>query len=179
MLTMPGRSLLFFASYGPLFLILAIRKYEETTTLRGEIAGYTVLALGVLFLLVPMLIIVSIFAKYDKIRGVPRKINGQVEPMEKDTLFYFVTYIIPFVDMGEAGWIDLVSYAVIFVVIYAMYVRSGLIYLNPMLSLLTYKTYKISTSAGNIALITRAPYKSNTKIEMVAIAEGVYYEPKR
>lgn len=179
MLTMPGRSLLFFASYGPLFLILAIRKYEETTTLRGEIAGYTVLALGVLLLVVPMLIIVSTFAKYDRIRGRPKKINGQVEPMEKDTLFYFVTYVIPFVDVGEAGWVDLASYTVIFVVIYAMYVRSGLVYLNPVLSLLTYKTYKVSTQAGNVVLITRRPYKSGTNTEMVLIAEGVYYEPKR
>ena len=178
MLTTLGQTLLFLTSYGPLFFILTIRQYDVVAATHGQTAGSVVIAIGILTLAVPALAILVVFKEYDKIRGQKKELDGKIESIEKDALLYFVTYVIPFLDVGKAGWTDAISYAIIFTIIYALYVRSGLIYLNPMLSLLRYKTYKISTPTKSIVLITKVPYNGDRNVERVKMAEGVYYEPR-
>lgn len=178
MLTAMGKFLLFLTSYAPLLFILFVRQYDEIVAVYGHDAGLLALLVGPLLAVALALLALCIFRDNDNIHGQRRKLDGRIEPAEKETLFYFVTYIIPFVGIGTAKWTDLVSYAVIFVIIYSLYARSGLIYLNPLLSLLGFKTYKIATAERNVVLITKNQYQGNVSAEMIEMGDGVYYEPK-
>ena len=178
MLTMLGKSMLFFASYSPLLAILALRQYEATVAAYGQGAGILILMIGPLAAVATALLAPAIFKEYDNIRGQRRKLGGRIDPVEKDALLYFVTYVIPFVGISKAEWTDLASYLIVFVVIYSLYVRAGLIYLNPVLSMIGFKTYKIAMSDRNIVLITRKAYRGSVNAEMIEMTDGVYYEPK-
>ena len=178
MLTVPGKSVLFFSSYSPLFAILALRQYDATVSAYGQGAGIAILLIGLLAVILPTLLVLCIFRDYDRVHGRRIKMVGRIESVEKDALLYFVTYVIPFVGIGRAGWTDLASYLIVFSVIYSLYIRAGLVYLNPMLSLSGFRMYKMATADRNVVLITRKAYKSGVNTEMLEIADGVYYEPK-
>lgn len=178
MLTVLGKSVLFLASYSPLFIILTVRQYDATVAAYGQTAGVLILLIGPFATLGTALLAPAIFKEYDKIHGQRRKLDGQIESVEKDAILYFVTYVIPFVGIGKAGWIDLVSYLIIFIVIYSVYIRAGLVYLNPVLSMTGFKTYKIATAERNVVLITKKAHKGGVNAEMIEIEDGVYYEPE-
>lgn len=178
MLTLQGKSTLFLSSYSPLFVILALRQYDATVATYGQFAGIAILLAGFIVALSTILPMLYIFRDHDRVHGRRRKLDGQVESVEKDALLYFVTYVIPFVGVGRAGWTDLVSYLIVFFVIYSLYVRAGLVYLNPMLSLCGFRIYKIATADRNAVLITKKAHRGGVNAEMIEITDGVYYEPK-
>ena len=64
----------------------------------------------------------------------------------------------------------------IFLLIGFMYVRSNLIYTNPLLNLLGYDLYEIEDHKENImVLITKASYlKKETNVKVINIGKNVY-----
>ena len=178
MLTVLGKSMLFLSSYSPLFVILALRQYDATVAAYGPDAGVAILLVGLIVALSSILLMLSIFRNYDRVHGRRIKLDGQIESVEKDALLYFVTYIIPFVGIARAGLTDLLSYLIVFFVIYFVCVRTGLVYLNPVLSLCRFRIYKIATADRNVVLITRKAHRGGVNAEMIEMADGVYYEPK-
>lgn len=179
MLNRMGKSMFFFTSYAPLFFIFTVRQYDGAVMAYGPDVGKLVLLSGAFITTVLVLLTWCIFRDYDKVRGVQKTLVGRVEPAEKETLYYFITYIIPFVGIGTANWTDLVSYALIFAIIYSLYVRSGLLYLHPMLALFGFNTYKVITDKRNMVLITKKRYHGSVSAEMIEMGDGVYYEPER
>lgn len=179
MLNRMGKTMFFFTSYAPLFLILAVRQYDGAVAAYGPNVGTAVVLFGALITAVLALLALAIFRDHDKIRGERRTLVGQIEPVEKETLSYFVAYIIPFVGIGVANWTDLVSYALIFAIIYSLYIRTDMLYLHPMLSLLGFRTYKITTTKRSVVLITRKRYHGSISAEMIEMEDGIYYEPER
>lgn len=178
MLTTVGKSLLFLTLHAPLFFIFYMRQYDRIREFDPN-SGLLILAIGVITTAVLVVLAYSIFHEYAKIRGQKIKLDGRRESVEKETLLYFITYIIPFVSIGTGIWTDIFSYTLIFGIIYIIYLRSSLIYLNPLLTLLGFKTYKISTVQKNIILITKKRYRGSVSAEVVEIEDGVYYEPRR
>lgn len=78
----------------------------------------------------------------------------EVEPRDSDLAAYVATYLLPFLLVFDAGAQDVVALAVFLVFIGLLWVSSGLIYLNPLLSVVGYHVYVVRvrpTGAANSA----------------------------
>jgi hypothetical protein len=111
---------LFFSSYAPLFVLLGLR-------FEGMGLRIPCFALGALFALDLCLIMQQLR------RGSPMKYRIQhVEDRGADVAGYVVTYLLPFLTVASPrGW-DLAAYGLFIAIVGVIYVRSGLIYVNPL-----------------------------------------------
>lgn len=126
---------LFLCSYAPLFLILAIR----FTTHWVEILCGSLFALGLAGGLAVVL----------RYRGVSGRnwTATRAEDRGTEVAGYLASYILPFVVAPEPGWRDLVGYAIFFIVAATIYIRSGMLQINPTLYLFG---WRVSQSASVI-----------------------------
>jgi hypothetical protein len=142
-------SCLFLSSYLPLFALVGIRSLGESN---GVAIACGALALagaaGTLLFL----------------RSAKRKPQGrykllEVEKRDSDVAAYAATYLLPFVTVFGGGWRDLVSLAAFIAFLGVIYVRSRLIYVNPLLSFFGYHLWQvIPATVGTGATNTDAPW---------------------
>jgi hypothetical protein len=123
---------LFLCSYAPLFLILAIR----FTTHWLEILCGSLFAVGLFGGLAVVL----------RYRGVSGRswTATRVEDRGAEVSGYLASYILPFVVVPEPSWRDLVGYAIFFVVAATIYIRSGMLQINPTLYLFGWRVFAVS-----------------------------------
>lgn len=139
---------LFFSSYAPLFLILAIRFNVTLLEITcGVLAVAGAATLG--FLL-------------HALRGLnatPYKVTS-VGDRGADVAGYLATYLLPFVMVPEPSARELVAYILFLVIVGVVYVRSNMTQVNPLLYLLGYRIAEITTIDGwNGYLVSRKPPK--------------------
>ncbi len=123
---------LFLCSYAPLFLILAIRFTEHW--LEALCGGLFVLGLG------------GGLAVVLRYRGVSGRswTATRVEDRGAEVAGYLASYILPFVVVPEPSWRDLVGYAIFFLVAATIYIRSGMLQINPTLYLFGWRVFAVS-----------------------------------
>lgn len=115
---------LFLSSYAPAFIILAVRAYGRSSPLFW--AALVLLAVSVASF--------SLFVRVVK-RGAPfRAVVEEVEPRDADMAAYVATYLLPFLTVTGANAQDVVALGLFLFFIGALWVSSGMIYLNPLLS---------------------------------------------
>ena len=94
---------------------------------------------------------------------------------------YVVTYLLPFLAFSSSSWALLVSVAVLFTVIAVLYVQSGMIHINPLLSLLGYHLFDVETQEGKTsALICRHLYvRTGSTLKVVPLSDYIVMERLR
>jgi|GEM_PF-3373303 len=128
--------LLFLSSFAPLFLALAMRFTE--TPLRLVSLGLAVTGIGVLW---------GVLA-YWAGRSEITIVAASVDDRGADVGGYVAAYLMPLLVVSEpSGW-DIGAYALILFVIGTVYVRSRMIQFNPVLYLMGYRLYSITTQDG-------------------------------
>lgn len=131
---MPNRKFafaLFLSSYSPALLILAVRSIDQSWTLFGISLGLAVLSAGAFLL----------FIRVARSGGPFRARVEEVEPSDADLAAYVATYLLPFVVVFGATVQDVVALALFLLFIGVLWVNSGMVYLNPLLSLVGYHVY--------------------------------------
>jgi hypothetical protein len=162
-----SRTMLFLSSYAPLFTILAIRNWDT----RFVASALLVLAIGsVAWLLV--------FLRQAR-RLAPISIEiARAASRDGDIVSYIVSYLLPFlaIDFGRPA--DVLSLAVLLVVIALLYVHSNLIYVNPLLAALGYHLAEIEETNGKISiLLSHRPYvRPNTRLRVVPAGDLISME---
>jgi uncharacterized membrane protein YqaE (UPF0057 family) len=124
--------LLFLCSYAPLFLILAIRFRDP----------WLEAACGVLFL-VGLGGGLAVVLRYRAVSGQSWKAT-RVEDRGYEVAGYLASYLLPFVTVPQPGWRDLVGYAIFLAVAAAVYIRSGMLQVNPTLYLLGWRVFAVN-----------------------------------
>jgi len=151
---------LFFGSYAPLFILLGLR--FEGTALR--IACF---AIGVLCALDLG------FIMWQVGRSAPKKYRiERIEDRGSDVAGYLVTYLLPFLIVAQPSVWDLTAYALFIAIVGVIYVRSGLIYVNPLLYVVGYRLSSVvaipfGAAAGpglDMMLISKQPPKAGQEI---------------
>jgi hypothetical protein len=66
-----------------------------------------------------------------------------VENKSKDALTYLVPYIIAFISFDMTKWQDLTALFVLLILLFAVYVNSDLLYINPLIALFGYQIYQV------------------------------------
>lgn len=129
---------LFLSSYLPLFCLFGIRSAGESNP--AAIACALLVLAGaagtVLFL-----------------RSARRKPRGRyrllaVERRDGDVAAYAATYLLPFVTVFGGGWRDLLSLLAFIAFLGVIYIRSRLIYVNPLLAFFGFHLWQVSASTA-------------------------------
>jgi hypothetical protein len=141
---MLGKPLLFFSSYAPLFALLAIR-FEPLGLMLG-CAGLAVLGLAALLMLL------RLDARADPGAHVP----CEIKDAGAEVGAYLSAYLLPFLTVSTPTARDVVAYAGFLVVSAAIYLRSSVVQVNPLLYLLGYRVLRVVDTKGLEAyLVTR------------------------
>ena len=153
---------LFLSSYSPLFLILAIKNYTFT---------YFVIIMSIL-IVASVLFLLFIIQKSSKMSGDYQEIN-EAEDKSNQFLEYIIAYIIPFLGFNIGNIPDMISLLIIFLMVGVLYVKSDLIYMNPILNFIGYKLYKINPSAHEYMAISKNTIQNSKKIRVYFISKKV------
>lgn len=125
---------LFLSSYAPAFVILAVRAYG-----RSELMFWAAIGL--------LLVSVAAFLLFLNVvrRGSPFRAEvEEVEPRDADMAAYVATYLLPFLTVTGANAQDVAALGLFLFFIGVLWVGSGLIYLNPLLSLAKVHIYVVT-----------------------------------
>jgi len=159
---------LFLSSYTPLFVIFAIRYWEDERTI--AVVAIAVGVLGVAGLLT-----------YER---QARRLAGQFERIDNvesrtgDAMAYIVTYIIPFLDVDTGSRADLIALVVLFIVLGVLYVNSNLIYFNPLLNFMGYHIFEVSGAdkLPRMMLTKRHYVRPGENIEVATLGDYLWLE---
>jgi hypothetical protein len=101
----------------------------------------------------------------------------KIDDRGEDIGNYLVAYLLPFLVLPDPTPTDLTAYAGFLLIAGVIYVRSDLIHINPMLSLLGFRVARIETSEGYFGiLITRRRYSGGELISAARIRNSVLVE---
>ncbi len=127
---------------------------------------------------------------YNLKRNLP---NGEavkvtrISNRNSEAIGYIATYIVPFVASDFSSLFDCVVFVVVMGLIYAIYINSNMILINPLLSIwyslleIEYKLIGDSTGTTYDALIITdtTDYKENVDYQMYQIGFKLYYGKER
>ncbi len=123
--------LLFMSSFSPLFVMFALR--SETWWLQVPLAIVGILGLA-------GSIVVTDFVA----RTAPQEVEvADVAPRDAETVSYLVTYLLPFLVAPSARWQDLAALGCFLLVLGVLYVKSNMVYINPVLALRGYHLWSL------------------------------------
>ncbi len=137
--------ILFLSSYTFLFIILMIQNYTNLNLLYF---------LGAL-IIISNLILWIVIRRCKSLADTFIKIKNLENSNSLNTA-YLVTYIIPFLNINFSKITDLISLLLLFVIVGFLYIKSDMIYVNPMLNIFHFNLLKAEDEDGNsLILITR------------------------
>jgi len=142
---LPFRLALFLSSYAPLFVLLA-------WTNRG--AAWAWLALVVVAVLSVVALAVVLVVKAGDVG--PRLVVARSSPDDGDVMAYISTYLLPFLGLDLSDGSELVVFLGFLLVVGVVYVNSNMLFVNPVLSLAGYRTFRVVDPDGiEYRLVTR------------------------
>jgi hypothetical protein len=157
--------LLFASSYTPLFLIL-ILQYLEIDDWKFLVGLISLAVINVVWIL--LLFFVEKWGRRDF--TVKKAVNKT-----SDTLNYVITYVVALVSLDFTKWQDWVSLLILLSVIYAIFIHSNLLFVNPMLNLFGYKFYEVEVKeGGTVTIISKKRLKADMKISIKKISDDIF-----
>lgn len=172
---------LFLGSYAPLFVLLALLEWKNELFGIANIYGLVISWLSITFIILAILgilatvVFVAVSKSMSPITITPKIIDSHAQ----ETLAYLVTYLIPFIGFKFLDWSSTVANVALFLVIGFLYVQSNMIYLNPTLSLMGYRIYRVNVSGKEKLMLAKSNIKNETKQRVVVISEGIYIETNK
>jgi hypothetical protein len=154
---------LFLCSYAPLFAILAIR----FRTVWLEIACAALAALGLAAGL-------AVIARFRRLAG-QRWTATHVEDRGYEVAGYLASYLLPFVTVPEPGVRDLIGYAIFLFIAGVVYIRSGMLQVNPTLYLLGWRVMAVTVGEGWVGFaLGRRTLRPGQAISVRRVTERVF-----
>jgi hypothetical protein len=164
---------LFLSSYSPAMLILAVRSIDHSWPLFWISLGVSVVSAAAFFL----------FLQVARRGGPFRARIDDVEPRDAELAAYVATYLLPFVVVFGATLQDVVALGLFLLFIGLLWINSGMVYLNPLLTLAGYHVYIVEMSAVGGGTVPRsflvthqARLRKGDRVEPDEIATGVYID---
>jgi hypothetical protein len=167
---------LFLSAYLPLFAILAVKNWYDLLT-------FALLLGACLYSFVWFLLIwytqKSTYESWTVIK---------IEDKSKDSLAYLIPYIISFMTVNVGDVRDMASLGILLIILFAVYINSDLLFVNPLLSFLNFKIYTaevrknlvgVESTSNIITLITRNSIKPSDNILVWDMWENVSLEREK
>lgn len=170
MASVPIRVMLFLSSYFPLVLIFCV-------LLWGMWPLWAILLLGSLGL--ASLLVTLLYLQFMRGTVTPRLAKVKdFSRRDADVMGYIASYLVPFVSFSLASVQQAIALLVFFGVLLLIYVRSNMIYINPMLNIAGYRLYEIEIEQGDFPrfYIARRRLKRVQEIRFVQISDEIFLE---
>jgi len=166
--------ILFFSSYSPLFLIIALLNIEldKVNTIKDIMPSdklWLIITMFALFI-VPNIILFALIKRVKSFQPMKEHINTFINK-NSDVMNYIVTYLIPFLSFNFDKLNQTIAFAILILVLAIVYIHSNIFYVNPILIIFGFKIYDIN---GKYIVITKITVKRNKKLKLFRIQENVY-----
>lgn len=154
---------LFLCSYAPLFAILAVR--FKPWWLVGVCGGLALLGVSA------GLLVLRRFRRVAAM-GWPLVV---VEDRGAEVAGYLASYLLPFLTVSEPSPRDLVAYTLFLIVLAVIYVRSGLVRVNPTLYLLGWRLQEVEIGDGWMGyVLSRRALRKGENLSAVRLTERLF-----
>ncbi|WP_150243882.1 hypothetical protein [Nocardiopsis quinghaiensis] len=174
-MTKLAKFILFFSSYSPLFLMLAIKFKGNDVDLRLFSLGHVQIFMFCLFFAGVAGLSVIIITDKRSSAG-PHEIT-QVQPAGTEAASYLAAYLLPFMTTSEPSGPDLVSYAIFFMMAALIHLHTSVAQINPLLYIMGYRVLKVRTKLGlNAYLVTRRHIQENEVIKASKFGDDMLIE---
>lgn len=160
------RSVLFLSSYAPLFLILAILLLHESYVASAALIATLILSL------VTLRLFLSTIRESSRVRIEVE----EIQPKDGEMVSYIATYAIPFLAAPFETWEKGVGLAVFFVVVWFMQVKLNLLYVNPVLAILNYHLYEVTTGGTTQMLLSKKRRGPVAILYAVKVGDNILFE---
>lgn len=171
-MTYAARFVLFVSSYAPLLILFGVLHsfgagWPRTACFATGIASIVLLALG--------------WAALHKTLAFNIETFDGARTRDADVMSYVATYVVPFAAAANGSdtatrW----ALAVFAVVIAALYIRSAVFYVHPLLLLCGIHVYEATREGVPVTLLTRQPHlRQECQLQVVRISQNVYSEVHR
>jgi hypothetical protein len=173
------RFTLFLSAYSPLFALLVLRilldNYKVITEWNLFSVGISLIFIVVLFSNFILYYLLRKSKKDDNYKHITIK---HKENLNHVYLEYLVTYIIPFLNINYSNIKDIFLLFLLLMVVCFMYLKSNLIYVNPMINLFGYNLFKIDDPFQNEYMLLTKQNKLllDVSIKAVSIHENIIME---
>lgn len=162
-----ARLVLFLSSYVPLWVIFAIVTREKNV--------YACVA----FILVSIFSVIGTFIFFSfvqKLAPVSHKVV-QITRKDSDTMSYIASYVVPFAATTLTDVNQAFALAIFLGVLGIVYVNSGMIHVNPLLSAAGYNLYEVESADGTPSVVlTRKRIKRGDNLSIIDIGDDVFVE---
>lgn len=164
--------LMFISSFSPLIIIWGF-KFKDTLLFWKLSIFHVTLIIS----LISIIFLISIIESSRRDNNPQRLRISSIEDLNKVHIEYLLTYVFVFLPTTN---ISIFSFSVFMVVLLIIYLRSNLIYVNPVLSLLFYDVVKVKGDKDEVILITRRKDNliRNENIKISILSKGVFVETK-
>lgn len=168
-MTVIAQLILFLSSYVPLFIFMTI--LNTFGTVSGEIAT-AILSIGSLIILLYIL-------RHTK-RLAPQELKIRTtKSRDGDVITYIVTYILPFTLTNPQNGREKITLILLIALISFLYIKSQLFYINPILALIGYRLFQITTERSTSILITQKGFIATPAIlNVYRLSNFIYLEKK-
>jgi hypothetical protein len=159
---------LFLSSYSPLFVVFAL-----LNSFGGGFSSWLCLALAAIGL--GLLVVLYKVAR----RFSPSDLNvTSSQVRDGDAIAYIATYLVPFAAVAVTTPRERGALGLFVLLIAVLYVRSELFYINPILALVGYRLFQVTTPMGtSVVLLTRKRFlQSNITLSARRLSDYVYWE---
>lgn len=157
--------ILFLSSYVPLWVIFAVVSFDSNRKI------------AIAFIIVSIVSICGTLLYFRLVKSmstIPIKINRIVRK-DSDTMSYIASYIIPFAATTLTDVNQAIALGIFLLVLCVVYISSGMIHVNPLLSFVGYKLYEIELDSDLVSIVlSRKRLKRNDSISVIDIGDDIY-----
>lgn len=150
------RSMMFVSSYAPLYVFLLILQYEDIKN--NACSGLSIMFLIIMFLFI-LVSVFSLICIWNSIAGNTYRIMNVKRP-NSSVITYVFTYIVPILSISIKNVPNLIVNLLLFILVWFLYIRLDLVFMNPLWALFGYITYE---DQGDY-IITDIPFEQLSKI---------------
>jgi len=178
--------LLFFSSYFPLYIIIAVKTRTSSFDFIlfespvYQVVGYNLSLVSILFVVFALIVLAFLYV----VVRFKRAENGQPkdvgEPAERNELIitYILVHVVPFAFVNYSKTLNLIAFLFLFLSIGVIQVRSSYLFVNPILSAMKYDLYEIEDADTNGQMLLVKTYEDasseNATVTAVELSNDVY-----
>ncbi len=169
--TTPARIVLFLSSYSPLFVILGLRNSFGNDDV--SFAFYAIALGSIMFLFLYIRTNADVTPDSIKIKSVSSR--------DADVMSYIVSYLLPFLDISFKDIPNAISLGILIAVIAIIYIKSNMVYVNPILNLAGYHLFEVESESGKVsALICKQSYvRAGSSVDAVPLGDFALLEREK
>jgi len=162
-----ARTILFLSAYIPLYLLMAFYA-----------SGWSIV-LTVVLCVASLVIFLFTFYFFQRTKNINlvRLDVSTIARRDSDVVAYIITFVAPLLVTPSDDWRKWVGVLVFFLVTGALQVRLNVVYTNPLIALLGYFSYEVTTKQGVIhLLLSRRRAIAPGELYAAMIGDGIFAE---